>query len=150
MNVDLYDLSAELVDQAAAQVVGWLWAHGTLKVAYTVTVGEDEMPNGLAEALRACGCKDGDSVTVVASRKGRRHCTLGTVLKALWPLPIRNRSRTMNGSVGLTERIVERFTDAEVRQLVERSLDKMAEAKEKGQRVGSWFSKYRTLRVRLR
>ena len=45
-----------------------LWggsAHGTLKAAYTVTVGEDEMPDGLAEALRACGCKDGDSVTVV-------------------------------------------------------------------------------------
>ncbi len=66
MNVDLYDLSAELVDQAAEQVVGWLWAHGTLKAAYTVTVGADGMPDGLAVALRAGGCKDGDSVTVVA------------------------------------------------------------------------------------
>ncbi len=68
MNVDLYDLSAELVDRAAEQVVGWLWAHGTLKAAYSVTVGEDAMPDGLAEALRAHGCKDGDSVTVVVEQ----------------------------------------------------------------------------------
>lgn len=63
--VELYDLRADLVDQAASDVIKWLRSHGTRKAAYTVIVGEDAMPNGLAEALRADGCKDGDPVTVV-------------------------------------------------------------------------------------
>ena len=49
----------------ASDVIEWLKAHGTPKVAYTVIVGEDEMADGLAAALRAAGCTDGRPVTVV-------------------------------------------------------------------------------------
>ena len=63
--VELYDLNAEVVDHGASDVIKWLKAHGRRRTAYTVIVGGDEMPSGLAAALRAEGCKDGYPVTVV-------------------------------------------------------------------------------------
>ena len=64
MEVDLYEVKAELVKRRGQDITDWIMAHGTPKAAYVVTVGED-MPVKLADALREHETEDGEAVMVI-------------------------------------------------------------------------------------
>ncbi len=65
MDIDLYEMRAELAKRCGNDVLDWVAKHGAVKTARVVAVGEDEMPAEMAEALRAHGYEDGDSALVI-------------------------------------------------------------------------------------
>lgn len=65
MDIDLYELRAELAPRCENEVLEWVMANGAAKTAYVVTVDEDDMPKGLADALQTHGYEDGESALVV-------------------------------------------------------------------------------------
>jgi hypothetical protein len=69
ITIDLYEFKESLIwyDE---EIVDWLHSNGSEKCAYVVTVGEDGMPEELAEELRKQEVdgeriKDGDAVMVI-------------------------------------------------------------------------------------
>jgi hypothetical protein len=65
MDIDLYEMKAELAKRCGDDQLDWVAKHGAANTAYVVAVGEDGMPKELADALRAHGYEDGESAMVI-------------------------------------------------------------------------------------
>jgi len=65
MDIDLYEMKAELAKRCGNDVLDWVTKHGAAKPAYVVAVGEERMPKELSDALRAHGYEDGEAALVV-------------------------------------------------------------------------------------